>query len=145
VYVGTGDGRLYALNATGSVAWIFDAGGTMGDIWYAGPALALDGTIYIGSTDGFLYAVHGDGTPKWAFRTDGQVLSTPGIGMDGKVYIASAKGRVYGLNPDGPNYNRKIWEYPLGAPITLAASPALGPDGVLYIAAPNGLHALSDH
>jgi outer membrane protein assembly factor BamB len=89
--------------------------------------------------------VREDGTLKWKFLTDEEVLSTPSIGVDGKVYIASATGRVYGLNPDGPNYNRQIWEYPLGAPITLAASPALGPDGVLYIAAPNGLHALSDH
>lgn len=144
VYVGSGDGRLYALTATGTVAWVFDTG-TRRPFWYAGSALALDGTIYIGSTDGFLYAVRGDGMLKWKFLTDEEVLSTPSIGVDGKVYIASAKGRVYGLNPEGPNYNRKIWEYPLGAPITLAASPALGPDGVLYIAAPNGLHALSDH
>lgn len=141
VYVGAADGRLYALTATGAVAWVFDTS-TGRAFWYAGSALALDGTLYIGSTDGYLYAVQGDGTLKWKFRTDGQVLSTPSLGVEGRIYFASATGRVYSLHP---THGTLFWTYTLGAPITLAASPALGADGVLYIAAPNGLHALSDH
>ena len=53
VYVGSGDGRLYALDArTGEEKWSFKTDGGVA----SSPAVA-GGVVYFGSTDGYLYAV----------------------------------------------------------------------------------------
>ena len=53
VYVGSYDGRLYAINPDSSGRWKFATGGAV----YSSPAVGADGTIYVGSGDGNLYAV----------------------------------------------------------------------------------------
>jgi outer membrane protein assembly factor BamB len=51
VFVGSNDGRLYALDhATGKKVWEYEAGGH----FVASPAVA-DGRLVIGNTDGTLY------------------------------------------------------------------------------------------
>ncbi len=53
IYVGSGDGQLYALNAEdGAVEWSFPTGGSI----KSSPLLS-NGVIYVGSTDGFVYAI----------------------------------------------------------------------------------------
>ena len=53
VYVGSEDGRLYAVDAaTGKKLWDIITGGRI----TSSPAVA-DGTVYIGSYDGNLYAI----------------------------------------------------------------------------------------
>jgi outer membrane protein assembly factor BamB len=53
VYFGSGDGRLYALDArTGQEKWRFKTDGGVN----SSPAVA-GGVVYFGSTDGYLYAV----------------------------------------------------------------------------------------
>ena len=53
VYVGSGDGRLYALDAeTGQEKWRFKTDGAI----VSSPAVA-GGVVYFASTDGYLYAV----------------------------------------------------------------------------------------
>jgi outer membrane protein assembly factor BamB len=52
VYFGSGDGNVYALNASsGQVKWKFKTG----DVVHASPAIA-DGTVYIGSWDTYFYS-----------------------------------------------------------------------------------------
>ena len=52
VYVGSADGRLYAIDAeTGQEQWAFETDGPVGS-----PAVS-GGTVYVGSNDGSLYAV----------------------------------------------------------------------------------------
>jgi hypothetical protein len=57
VYVGGGDGRLYAVNPDGTKRWSFAKGGSVD----SSPAIGPDGTVNIGSGDGYLYAI---GTPS---------------------------------------------------------------------------------
>ena len=59
VYVGSGDGKLYAFDAaTGVQKWTSSAGIDTGDtIYFSSPAVA-NGVVYVGSTDGKLYAFH---------------------------------------------------------------------------------------
>jgi len=54
VYVGSGDGKVYALNtANGDILWTY----TTGDSIYSSPAV-VDGAVYIGSEDGKVYALN---------------------------------------------------------------------------------------
>ena len=53
VYVGSGDGRLYAMDASdGSIEWSFATGDNI-----ASSPLLSNGVVYVGSTDGFVYAI----------------------------------------------------------------------------------------
>ena len=58
VYIGSDDGSLYAINATGdSVLWKYTTGGHV----RSSPALSADGSVvYVGSMDGYVYAVATD-------------------------------------------------------------------------------------
>jgi outer membrane protein assembly factor BamB len=64
VYFGSGDGNVYALDAsTGTAKWKF----ATGNVVHASPAIA-DGTIFIGSWDSYFYAIDAaSGKEKWRF------------------------------------------------------------------------------
>jgi eukaryotic-like serine/threonine-protein kinase len=52
VYIGSTNGKVYALNAaTGAKLWIFTTGASV----YSSPAV-VNGMVYVGSNDGNLYA-----------------------------------------------------------------------------------------
>jgi hypothetical protein len=55
VYVGCGDGKVYALNSDGTKRWEYTSGGYV----FSSPTIAADGTIYVGSADGKLHAIVG--------------------------------------------------------------------------------------
>jgi len=55
IYVGSSDGKLYAMNPDGSEKWSFTTGNSV----QSSPAIGADGTIYVGSFDGRLYAIGG--------------------------------------------------------------------------------------
>ncbi len=97
IYVGSDDGRVYALRTDdGSTRWVFATRGRV----RSSPAIGSDGTVYVGSCDLNVYALGpADGTKKWAFATEGEVYSSPAIGSDGTIYIGSHDGKVYALNP----------------------------------------------
>ena len=52
VYVGAGDGNLYAINPGGTIKWSYLTGKPVD----SSPAIASDGRVYVGSWDGKLYA-----------------------------------------------------------------------------------------
>jgi len=129
VYVGSGDGHVYALNADGTIRWRYDTGEPV----ESSPALGPDGAIYVGSDSGFLYALNPDGTLRWRFATLDVVQSSPVVGTDGAIYVGSDDGRLYAVNPDGTERWRHdtvtLPPYP-----QLLSSPALAEDGTVYIA-----------
>lgn len=79
MYVGSGDGKLYAVKA-GSLKWSCPTGS---GIWYSSPAIGADGVVYVGN-DYYLNAIKPDGTLKWSYLTVDSVTS-PAIGVDGTV------------------------------------------------------------
>jgi len=114
------------------------------------PAVSPDGgTVYVGSDDHWLYAVDAaDGTLKWKFDTEGKVISSPAVGPDGMIYVGSdgmaGHGRVYGFNPadrlsqpNGSTLNPSN-EWLFYTPNNIDSSPAVGPDGTVYIGDENG-------
>ena len=80
VYVGSNDGRLYALNPDGTLKWRFRTG----EVGRSSPAVGADGTVYCGSYDGGLYAIRGDSplanSPWPKFHHDNQNTGRVGGG-----------------------------------------------------------------
>jgi len=154
VYVGCMNGKLYAIDKDGNVRWTYDTGSFI----YSTPAVAAgsDGEVYFGSQDGKLYALGADGSELWQFAiagpglVGGAILASPTIGLDGSVYIAGVyDSNLYALDPNEGTirwvadfgYLADPNDY-VGLPL---ASPAVGPDGTIYMLLPNpiNLYALS--
>jgi outer membrane protein assembly factor BamB len=132
-YVGSSDGKLYAISPVGTVKWTYGTGSCID----SSPAIGPDGCVYFGSYGG-LHCVQPNGTPKWKFATPGMVWSSPNIGADGTVYFGCQDNRFRALNPDGT----LKWTFVTGGAVW--SSPAIGPDGSLYFACGDGkLYALS--
>ena len=102
VYFGSGDGNLYALDATtGDLRWKFKTG----DVVHASPAFA-DGVLFFGSWDSYFYAVDATtGKEKWRFHAGEDPLihnqvgfqSSPAV-VDGVVYTGCRDANLYALD-----------------------------------------------
>ena len=102
VYFGSGDGNLYALDATsGELRWKFPTG----DVVHSSPAYA-DGVLYFGSWDSFFYAVDAaTGKEKWRFHGGEDALihnqvgfqSSPAV-ANGVVYTGCRDSNLYALD-----------------------------------------------
>ncbi|MFA5258232.1 MAG: PQQ-binding-like beta-propeller repeat protein [Opitutales bacterium] len=102
LYVGSGDGNLYALDAaTGEVKWKF----ATGDVVHTSPALAK-GVVYFGSWDTNMYALDAQsGKELWRFKTgdDDQnhnrtgIQSSPTV-VDGTLYFGCRDFNFYALD-----------------------------------------------
>jgi len=107
VFVGSGDGGLYALDRTdGRVVWRFDAGGAVD----ASPAVA-DGIVVAATLEGRIFAVEeGSGGIRWSLQTGAAlpVNTSPAGGWDlwasspvivgSTVVIGAPDGGVYSLD-----------------------------------------------
>lgn len=136
LYVGSDDGRLYALDgATGAQKWAFLTGGPIS----FSPAVGTDGTVYFRSSDENFYALDGlSGARKWVFPTGfpGNATTSPALGADGTVFVGS-ESNFYAL--DGATGVQK-WAQPWARS---GLSPAVGADGTVYVSSDGKLHALN--
>lgn len=122
LYVGRGDGKLYALDlATGAITWRFttfnplapldpDGGGEV----IAGSLLGPDGTIYFATAGAgayetnAVYAVSPEGTLVWRYPADtasmpNVIWAAPALSPDGKtLYIGG------GWGPSIDNWNQSV-------------------------------------
>jgi|GEM_PF-1578532 FOG: WD40-like repeat len=149
IYVGSNDGRLYALDAHASseadrVKWSYETGGRI----VSAPAIGADGIIYAGSYDGTLYALNpnaaGDADRvKWRFDTGDWIASSPAIGADGTIYVGSYDGKLYALDSYAAHDDDRLqWSYDLGD--WIVSSPAIDADGTIYAGSYDGtLYALN--
>lgn len=146
-YVGSTDGRLYAVRANdGTKLWAFATRGAVNST----PAVA-NGTVFFSSLDGNVYAVDAaGGTQKWRFRTGGErrftapgihgiapstelmpdpfdvFLSSPAV-AGGTVYIGSGDHNVYALDAQSGALR---WKFATGN--VVHASPAVH-QGLVFI------------
>ena len=85
LYVGSGDGYVYALSAqSGELRWKYRTG----DVVHASPAVA-NGLVYVGSWGGFFYALDATtGQLRWRFKTgeDTTIFNQVGIQSSATVF-----------------------------------------------------------
>jgi outer membrane protein assembly factor BamB/predicted transcriptional regulator len=123
IYVGSNDGKVYALNPNGTKKWDFPTVYAV----TSSPAIGPDGTVYFGSImDKKLYALFPNGTKRWEFLTGDYVYSPPSVGPDGTIYFGSKDHKLYALYPNGT----KKWDFLTGNVVD--SSPAIGSDGTIY-------------
>ncbi|MBA2457569.1 MAG: PQQ-binding-like beta-propeller repeat protein [Gemmatimonadales bacterium] len=145
VYIGSGDGNLYALDAaTGAERWRFAAGRAI----TSSPAVA-GGVVYFGSRDNRFFAVDArsgkerwqvttgaDAPLAWGFESGDLYTSSP-VWSDGLVVFGSGDGRVHAVD-DRTGAVR--WRFATEGRVR--SSPAIL-DGRVYVGSMDGtLYAL---
>jgi len=122
IYVGSTDGKLYAVDKKGNKKWEFATEAAV----YSSPAISADNTIYVGSGV-HLYAITPDGKLKWKFEGGAAIYSTAAFGDDGTVYVECQDGKLYALKTDGT----KKWEFVTGD--GMSGKPAIDSNGTIYV------------
>ena len=125
------DWLLCACRTNGTLPWSVPLGAQT----LAPPSIAADGTLYLGTgwPSNRCLAINPDGGIRWAFEPGSSVTTTPAVAQDGTVYFTANNGRVFALRPDGS----KAWEFDTGGQGYIS-SPAIGPDGVIYVGSGHG-------
>ena len=133
IYAGSQIGKLIALDGQGQVKWTYDNGYQMG--FRISPVIAAEGTIIAVSVQDVAYALAPDGTVKWTFHLpktrNMSRHAAPVLGSDGTIYVL-AEQKLVALSEQG----KLLWDLPLQG--TAMGSPALAPDGTMYIAMAEG-------
>ena len=90
-----GDGKLYALNEDGTLAW---KKALSAENYYSSPAVR-DGVIYVGTTDGVLHAIAMNGTETWNVSLGGSIKTSPALLNDSIVAVTYTYGQsVYSVS-----------------------------------------------
>lgn len=163
LYIGSTDGKLYALDAKQwGIRWVFDAGDA---IRYS--ATVLGNRVYFSARNNKVYALDAKtGEKLWEFKSKGW-MDAPPIVSDNKVYIGAFPSKIYLLNartgtleamrertvhiqgieygcakgvfrPIFPEHNADVWRGYTGG----SESYPVAANGVVYIGARDGhLHA----
>lgn len=132
VYFGSGDGNVYAVDASrGLLLWKASTGGVV----HGSPAVA-NGTVYVGSYDSVLYAFDAEtGARRWTFEAGRDPAihnqegfqSSPAV-VDGVVYIGCRDAHVYAIDAAT---GRKRWDHPTSKS-WVNTTPAVR-DGLVYV------------
>ncbi len=123
LYVGSGDGDVYALNTSnGAAIWKYATGVEV----ESSPAVA-NGVVYVGSDGGYVYALTAStGALIWKYATGSSVESSPAV-ANGMVYVGSDDSYVYALNASTGDL---VWKYATEGQV-FVCSPAVA-NGVVY-------------
>ncbi|MDE0325114.1 MAG: PQQ-binding-like beta-propeller repeat protein [Candidatus Poribacteria bacterium] len=94
LYIGSTDGKLYALDAKQwGVKWVFDAGDA---IRYS--ATVLGNQVYFNARNNKVYALDTKtGEKLWEFKTKSW-MEAPPVVSDNKVYVGAFRSKIYLLN-----------------------------------------------
>jgi outer membrane protein assembly factor BamB len=141
VYVGTGAGTLYALDAaTGAVQWTAAVGAAVTDA----PALA-GGNLYVPTADGDLVVLAAGGcgaatcSPLWQAATGSSISVQPAV-AGGVVFTGSGDGTVAAFDAAGCGAATcpSLWTSDVGSAVT--GAPAVSA-GRLYVGTAGFLYA----
>lgn len=129
LYVGVRDGLLYAIGPDGDQRWTWDAGAAVMTDAAVGP----DGVLYF-AAGRLVVAVGPDGAERWRTDAGGQVGSSPAMSANGRwLYLGTYDRTVLGLRAtDG----EVLWSFETNGDVL--SSPAVGPDGIVYIGSHDG-------
>lgn len=144
VYFGSGDGNLYALDATtGELKWKFKTG----DVIHASPAYA-DGVLFVGSWDSYFYAIDAaTGKEKWRFHGGEDPLIHNQVGFqssaavaDGVVYVGCRDSNLYALEAAT---GKEKWRFN-NAMSWVISSPAVAQGKVYFATSDSSLYHVVD-
>ncbi len=123
VYIGSKDGKLYALDtATGAKRWEYQTGS-----WVQSSPAIVNGVVYFGSNDGKLYALDAhSGEKLWDFQTRYPIMSSPAV-ADGIVYFGADDYYIYALDAAT---GVKLWDFDAKGPVKSAPTVA---NGIVYV------------
>ena len=126
VYVGSENGRLYAVDAdNGNERWRFAAGGALN----SSPCVDPSGNLFFGSEDGNIYSLDAKGLVRWYYPTPDPVFSSPALDPElGRIYIGANDGWLYALDS---GTGELIWRFLTHGKIV--SSPVIAHDGTVYI------------
>ena len=157
VYNGSwGDGMYQFDYRSGRYIYRFPANKDV----HASAAIGAGDIIYFGSEDDKMYAYNARGRNReWKYETGsdsiyssggGDIFSAPVIGANGRLYFGSADDYVYALDAAKGEYKwahdvmgtRWNDDQDVKNSIAKNSSPALAPDGTLFIGVGDGLYAI---
>ena len=143
LYIGSGDGRLYALDAaTGAERWQFRTRRAISST----PAVA-DGLVFVGSRDNAFWAVDArTGEERWRLETgrdvpfpwgfeSGDLYTSSPTWAAGTLYFGSGDGHLYAVDPRS---GKVRWRFATGGRVRTSPAVANGrvyagsADGTLY-------------
>ena len=159
VYIGSTDGKMYALDAKGwGIKWVFDAGDA---IRYS--ATVLGDRVYFNARNNKVYALDAEtGKKLWEFKTKSWMDASLVV-ADNRVYVGAFRSKIYLLNartgeleamrertvriqdteygcangvfrPIYPEHNAKVWRDHIGG----SESYPITANGTVYIGARDG-------
>jgi eukaryotic-like serine/threonine-protein kinase len=145
VYVGSSDGRVYAVDAArGTVRWRYDAGSAVS----ASPAVA-DGLVLVTAWDGSVHAIvrstgkrawrvptGPDARLAWGYESGDNWTSSPTV-VGTTVLVGSGDGGLYALDLAT---GRRLWRAATGGRIR--SSPAVAGDQVIVGSFDGNIYAL---
>jgi len=121
---------VYALGPDGRLRWKFATGSPVRSAVALGP----DGTVYALSIFNGLWAIDSSGAQRWFYALPGASDDSPVVGADGTIYVPEAtKGRLHAIAPDGSE--RWVVPFPGDTIANDLGTPAIGPDGTIYLLA----------
>lgn len=134
IYIGTGDGRLLAIDSTsGRMLWEHRVDSAI----LSSPAVA-GGLLFFGTADGKVIALEAErGGVLWRFDAADVILSSPAV-YKGIVYIGDEEANVYALDA-GSGAQR--WRYNVGGRVSTV--PAVN-DTVVAVNSSSGRTYLID-
>jgi outer membrane protein assembly factor BamB len=144
VYFGSGDGNVYALDASnGDLRWKF----ATGDVVHASPAFD-SGTVYVGSWDSYFYAIDAaTGKEKWRFHGGEDPLvhnqvgfqSSPAV-VDGVVYTGCRDANLYAIDAAT---GKEKWRFPNNGSWVIV-SPSVVNGKVVFATSDSSLFHIAD-
>jgi len=138
VYVGSDDGRLYAIDFNkGTKVWDFKTEGTV-----ESSPLVLGNRVYVGASDTYLYAIDAaNGKPVWKYQTGDKILGAPNWFEEGgtqHILIGSYDFKLYSVDATTGKSN---WVYESGNYIN--GSPAIANKQTIFGGCDAILHVIS--
>ena len=138
-YIGSGDGRLYALDLQMRLGWQQTVRSTV----RSQPQVDTAGA-YFGAENGWVYAVNlADGIRKWTFPTDGPIKADLVLGRN-VLYVGSTDGRLYALDTAlGVSLKQQQkWPVPYFAGGAIRQAPVVRGGTIFVVAEGTGVHAV---
>ena len=130
IYAPSSDGRLYCLNADGSLRWKFDSASPL----TTAVTLSKSGAWIYAAGGKKVYALDAGGKLQWTFTAGLAIIGTPTLSNDQQtLYVPSFDHQLYALDAAT---GKKRWAFLTGDGID--ATPSVGPDGTIYIGSYDG-------